>query len=423
MTIFPHELYENILFLADDVELWKTCSLVAKAFCSPAQALLFETINLELPFSSVSSPNDYLRTKLQYLGNKALFSHIYGHVRAVTIFLPDIQRSFLETELGAFLHQLTGLRSLCLSHDWALPWPDIGIDLRITLLEVIFPRLTILKIFGLIQIPFLSILSWSCALRHLSLGQFEEIKDQENIVEGMAMPELQSLTVDTYERGDFRDSSSLIRAIKLCRQSLRAIVLVKHMWGLDSANNSLSSVDNLLAHCAGNLTLLHIGNEIFGKAVMYGGRPNDHLPLSSLVHLEILQFEVSASRADLSEALFLDGHLFFTWLTRELSQMDSQSVLSQLVCDLNYGARAPHTPANEVNVWRDLDQFVSADKTFPHFGKFRLRLYGPGHEEDPVYLNMLRKALPLCASKSFVMVERWKDLHSIVTSVVREHCH
>ncbi|KAH8826101.1 hypothetical protein DL96DRAFT_1607187 [Flagelloscypha sp. PMI_526] len=422
MTIFPYELYENILSLSDDIDLWKSCSLVARELRPITQTLLFERISLECSLSKEPFADENLATKLEFMRNPTLFSHIHSQIRAVSIFIPDIQRNALEAKVGDFLVQLTALRSLAL-RDRALPWSDINISLRTILTQQVFRQLKVLYLRGLIGLPFLTILSSSHALRHLSISQFEAVHCSEDIVENPVMPQLHSLTVDTFAASDFQESFTLIRAVDLCATSLKSIILDKHAWGLDSAHCSLSSAESLLVRYAHTLTHLHIGPEIYGKAVALNLRQEDHLPFSMLKRLELLQFQIGhKNHSGTFVHFFSHGYPFFRWLAKELSGMQSQSSLSQLICDSEYTDNA--IPSAEVYVWKDLDKLITKDGNFTHFHKFRLRLGGSLQKENAaILLERLKVALPRCAGKGYLRVESWKGQNEIVNSIVREHCY
>ncbi|KAH8826100.1 hypothetical protein DL96DRAFT_1607183 [Flagelloscypha sp. PMI_526] len=227
MTIFPHELYENILSLAEDEDLWKSCSFVSREFRPIAQGLLFESIHLQCPTLEEPFAANYLTKKLDLPRNPESFSHIHAHIRVLSVYMHDIHVYTLEDKLGVFLASLINLRSLALR--------DYGC-LRTALIKEVFPRLKVLYMRGLLKS---AVSYYTCPPRTLFvtslLASSRQLTHSEEIAKSPTMPLLQSLTVDTY-------------AVDLCAKSLKSIILAEHAWGLHSRNASLSSADNLLAH-------------------------------------------------------------------------------------------------------------------------------------------------------------------------------
>jgi hypothetical protein len=143
-------------------------------------------------------------------------------------------------------------------------WFYIDAALRLSLTKNVFPRLTTLSISHVLKLPFLTFISSFHRLQHLLLRQFTPSND-DSITQLAFSTTLQSLTVDTYWKNDFIESSSLAKMVEISRGSLKAVVLRKHIWGLTNPKSSLASADGLLRQCHTNLIHLHLGPEIYQK--------------------------------------------------------------------------------------------------------------------------------------------------------------
>ncbi|KAH8826105.1 hypothetical protein DL96DRAFT_1607194 [Flagelloscypha sp. PMI_526] len=181
-------------------------------------------------------------------------------------------------------------------------------------------------------------------------------------------------------------------------------------------------MDDFLSGFASNLTHLHLSRDTYSKITDPEGSWVDSLPLSMLASLEILQFEVddSGQLLNWSWSIFSIGCLFFRWLAKELLNVHPRSALSQIILDLNNVEYSP--PFFEVQVWGDLDQRLGVDSSLPHFERFRLRLNRPSSVNISEHLGWLQAALPLCAAKGFLTVERWRDPKAMINSAIQESC-
>ncbi|KAH8829978.1 hypothetical protein DL96DRAFT_1591163 [Flagelloscypha sp. PMI_526] len=400
MTILPLELYEKIFLLTDDFETWKSCSRVCRAFRASNQALLFER-------------TDALRLLDQHPRKKV--QHLYPHVRRVRLIVDILSRRKLGLEVKSFLARLSNLHSLeFVASVIGVPWARTGI-LGVSMLRSEFFQVTTLRVHNLEQMPLLALLSALPNLKHLTIGWFEAIPSEKLGSRLLRMPQLQSLNTDTVYWENFLPSAPLMQAIDLCGKTLASITL----HGGNNGMAFLYHADNLLCRCAKTLTHLHIGPLIFKDVVHAEGNPDDSLPLAELRHLKILQFELSHKFAERS--FWSVGHLFSTWLARELSKMPSPSALSQIVCDVAQFYR--DVSRGEIQMWPELDRLLTSNDAYPDLAEFRWRLDEPGNGVIMGFASRLQTVLPLCTRRRIVTVETWNDRWELVDSIVQESCH